>query len=94
MSSINQDEFQAMCEEVRRQAPELLKGVTDPSRRTEVLLNALLQHVCQHLHLEIQSQMSDLNDRDGFALLQTLEEHMKPEFFYSNIIDQCLLGVV
>jgi hypothetical protein len=32
-----------------------------------------------------------MGDSNGFALLQTLEEHMQPEFFYSNILDQYLL---
>jgi hypothetical protein len=46
------------------------------------------------LHLDAQAQMASLEDRDGFALLQTLEEHMQPEFFYSNIIDHELLSAL
>jgi hypothetical protein len=32
-----------------------------------------------------------LGDDDGFALFQTLEEHMQPEFSYSAILDRELL---
>ncbi len=83
-----------MCQEVCGRAPALLRGLTDPSQRTQVLLRALLERVCQHLELDFQAQMADFDDQDGFALLQTLEEHMRPEFFYSNIIDQSLLSAV
>jgi hypothetical protein len=31
-----------------------------------------------------------LGDGDGFALAQTLEEHMEPEFLYSPVIDEVL----
>ena len=94
MRTINEQQFERMCEEVRAQAPALLQGRTDTSERTQVLLGALFERVCQHVGLDVQTQMIDLRDRDGFALLQTLEEHMRPEFFYSNIIDQTLLIAV
>jgi len=94
MRTINEREFEAMCREVHRQASALTEGITDPSQRTQKLLRVLFDRVCQHLQLDCQAQMAELEDHDGFALLQTLEEHMQPEFFYSNILDQCLLTAV
>ncbi|MCU1293570.1 MAG: hypothetical protein JWP08_2420 [Bryobacterales bacterium] len=94
MSTINEQEFRTLCEEVRENAPVILQGLTDPDRKTGALLIAVFQRVCEHLHLDAQAQMASLEDRDGFALLQTLEEHMQPEFFYSNIIDHELLSAL
>ena len=94
MKTINEQEFRALCEQVRQEAPALLQGVTDPSLRTRVLLRRLLERLCQQLDLDVEAQMQALEDRSGFALLQTLEEHMQPEFFYSAILDRCLLSAV
>ncbi|MGI4830611.1 MAG: hypothetical protein ACRYFU_20805 [Janthinobacterium lividum] len=92
MKTIDQQQFRALCEEVCRKAPELLQGAANPAERTHRLLRALFVRVCEHLNLSMEDQMEELDDRDGFALLQTLEEHMSPEFSYSAILDQSLLG--
>lgn len=92
MKTINQHEFQTFCDEVHRKAPELSRGAANPGERTHRLLRALFVRVCEHLDLSIEDQMEELHDRDGFALLQTLEEHMEPEFSYSTILDQSLLA--
>jgi hypothetical protein len=91
MKTINQQEFQALCEEVHRNAPELLKGAANPAERTHRLLRGLFVRVCEQLDLSMEDQMEQLGDRDGFALLQTLEEHMQPEFSYGAILDRSLL---
>ena len=83
-----------MCAEVRENAPVILQGLTEPDRKTEALLIAVFQKLCEHLNLDAQAQMASLEDQDGFVLLQTLEEHMQPEFFYTNIIDQELLSAI
>jgi hypothetical protein len=41
--------------------------------------------------LDFEAQQAELKDADGFALFQTLEEHMEPEVFYSGILNRFLL---
>ena len=92
MRTINEQEFRRYCEEVRREAPAILDGAVDTAERTRRLLAALLTRVCVHLGLDLEKQTAELNDRDGFALLQTVEEHMEPEFSYGAILDRSLLS--
>ena len=94
MRTINEHEFQQLCDEIRLESPAILNGAVGPGERTSRLLCALLVRVCQHLGLNLDTQMAELHDRDGFALLQTLEEHMQPEFSYSTILDRHLLTEV
>jgi hypothetical protein len=91
MRTINEQEFTSLCIGVHRDASKILNDTTDPSQRTAKLLFALFERLCERLQMDCQKQMAELQDTDGFALLQTLEEHMKPEFFYSHILDQYLL---
>jgi hypothetical protein len=92
MRTINEEEFKRFCEEIRREAPAILDGATGSGERTRRLLSALLARVCLHLGLDLEKQTAELQDRDGFALLQTLEEHMQPEFSYAAILDRSLLS--
>ncbi len=92
MKTIDQKTFEQLCREVRHEQTDAAQNSADPAERTHLLLFALLQRLCQYLQLNIEKQMADLNDKDGFALLQTLEEHMEPEFLYSSSIDRYLLA--
>ena len=92
MTTINEEEFRRLCEEVRRESPAILDGAVDTAERTRRLLAALLARVCLHLGIDLEKQTAELNDRDGFALLQTIEEHMQPEFSYGPILDRSLLS--
>ncbi|MBD0371798.1 MAG: hypothetical protein ICV60_13235 [Pyrinomonadaceae bacterium] len=65
-------------------------GPLNESESTALLFRALFVRVCHHLELDPEVQASELGDDDGFALAQTLEEHMEPEFLYPPIIDDCL----
>lgn len=92
MRTIDEQEFRRLCEQVREQeAPAILERVNEASERTDLLMQALLRRLCAYLEIDLEAQEAALEDQGGFALLQTLEEHMEPEFFYSAIIDHCLL---
>lgn len=100
VKTINEQEFHRLCEEVAAgETPAVLQGTsvgaegTGPlteSESTSRLLKALFIRLCQHLGLDPEMQASELGDGDGFALAQTLEEHMEPEFLYSPVIDAVL----
>lgn len=93
MRTINEQEFRRLCEQVREQeAPAILERVSEAAERTEILMQALLRRLCTYLEIDLEAQEAALEDQGAFALLQTLEEHMEPEFFYSVIIDHCLLS--
>ncbi len=94
MKPINEHEFERMCEEVRCEAPALLHETSNESERTELLLRKTFEKVCGHLGLDFETQAAALKEGYGFALLQTLEEHMDPEFSYSTILDRALLTAV
>ncbi|MCA1567968.1 MAG: hypothetical protein LC803_20450 [Acidobacteria bacterium] len=96
--TISEQEFKRLCEEVAAQASAILPGTPEGTggagplnepESTCLLFKALLARVCRHLELDPEVQMAELGDDDGFAVAQTLEEHMEPEFFYSRIIDNC-----
>ncbi|MCA1577128.1 MAG: hypothetical protein LC794_07170 [Acidobacteria bacterium] len=99
--TINEQEFKTLCEEVAARASAILPSMPDggggagplnESESTGLLLRALFLCVCRHLELDPKAQASELGDDNGFALAQTLEEHMHPEFLYSRIIDECFNG--
>lgn len=92
METIDEQEFRRICEDIRTQeVPTIFQAVADSAERTQLILRAVFRRVCSHLKLDFEAQQVALKDNDGFALFQTLEEHMKPEFFYSGILDQVLL---
>ena len=90
-NTIDEHQFRLLCREVRREAPTILQHITEPSRRTASLLKALFERVCTHLKIDRDTQAAELGDDDGFALFQTLDKHMQPEFSYSAILDRELL---
>lgn len=80
-----------MCDEVSAVAPSLMGDAVNDGEKTERLMHALLERVCKHLGLQAVEQQRALGGEPGFQLLQTLEEHMQPEFSYSGTIDEHLL---
>ena len=94
MKTIDEHEFERICKEVHEEAPRLLQRSNNDSERTELLLKAVFEKVCQHLDMDSERQADTLKEDYAFALLQTLEERMKPEFLYSSILDRELLTAV
>ncbi len=94
MKTIDEHQFGRLCKEVRDEAPALLRKASNESERTELLLAAVFKKVCQYLDLDFERQAAALKEDYAFALLQTLEEHMDPEFLYSTILDRDLLTAV
>jgi hypothetical protein len=99
MKTINEQEFRGLCEDVSAEAPAILRGTTagqgglgplNEQESTGLLFRALFVRLCRHLRLDPEVQASELGDDNGFGLMQTLEEHMEPEFRYSRIIDETL----
>ncbi len=80
-----------MCDEVAEQVTTSLADVSDAGERTEQAMQALFERVCRHLGLDPDRFGATLGPSAGFRLMQTLEEHMEPDFPYSGIIDERLL---
>ncbi|HYZ85252.1 MAG TPA: hypothetical protein VE621_12650 [Bryobacteraceae bacterium] len=91
MTTINQEQFEALCDEVWEHAPEILHNVKDETEATERLLRAVFVRVCEHLGLSPEEEERALDENAAFRLMQTLEEHMQPEFSYSSILDDRIL---
>jgi len=89
--TIDEHEFGRICKEVHAEAPRLLQRSNDDSERTELLLKTVFEKVCRHLDINFERQADALKEDYAFALLQTLEERMEPEFLYSTILDRELL---
>jgi hypothetical protein len=89
--TIDEHQFRKLCREVRADAPMVLRGVSEPSRKTQYLLRVLFERVCRYLEIDARAQSAELGDDNGFALFQTLEEHMDPEFSYNAVLDSELL---
>ena len=91
MRSVTKQELEMLCDEVFKDAPALLAGVTDDGERSDRLLCSLYDKICKHLHLDPQEQASGLGNSAGFLLMQTLEEHMASDFQYTTVLDERLL---
>jgi hypothetical protein len=92
MNTIDEHQFRRFCVRVRQDAPAV-RNVENPSERTSYLLQTLFEMVCQYLEIDAATQAIQLGDHDGYALFQTLEEHMSPEFSYTAVLDEELLFV-
>jgi hypothetical protein len=90
MGTIDREQFRELCDAVSREIPSLVSGMTEDSQRTERVLQVLFERVCEHLELDPIRQ-GDSHPSAGFRLMQVLEDHMGPEFTYSNVIDEHLL---
>lgn len=80
-----------MCDEVSRDVSPSLTGVNDNGEKTTRALQALFERVCAHLDLDPAQQSASLENDVGFRLVQTVEEHMQPEFVYTAVLDEHLL---
>jgi Glu-tRNA(Gln) amidotransferase subunit E-like FAD-binding protein len=69
MHGITQQELEVLCNEVCREAPTLLAGVTDEGQRSERVLRALHDKVCKHLNLDPEEQAKGLGNSPGFLLM-------------------------
>jgi len=76
---------------VRQNDSAVVRNIEDPSERTSCLLKMLFEMVCRYLGIDAEMQAVQLGDHDGYALFQTLEEHMNPEFSYTAVLDAELL---
>jgi len=54
-------------------------------------MQAPFERLCRYLGLDPEQQAKGLEPSGGYQLLQTLEEHLQPEFAYTDIIDRHLL---
>lgn len=82
-----------LCDRVSAAAPSILEDTpTSESESTERLFTAVFKELCEYLHLQPAQQRRALDGPVGFLVLQTLEEHMEPEFSYTGIIDAHLLN--
>jgi hypothetical protein len=94
MRTIDRPTFERLCQELSRNTTVLWDGTRNAAQQTEQLMCALFHAVCAHLGLDPVAQAAELRDDYGFALLQTLEEHMEPEFSYSDLLDRYLLSKI
>ncbi|MBV9225632.1 MAG: hypothetical protein JOY85_16495 [Acidobacteriaceae bacterium] len=94
MKTIDQPTFERLCQDLSRNTTVLREGKLNAAQQTEQLMRALFHTVCEYLGLDPVAQAAELRDGDGFALLQTLEEHMEPEFLYSDLLDRYLLSKI
>jgi hypothetical protein len=91
MQTVTKENLEALCREVLRDAPALLQGINDDGERNETLLRSLYEKVCKKLGLDPAEQARGLGNSAGFLLMQTLEEHMQPDFLYTDVLDRQLL---
>ncbi|MBV8707328.1 MAG: hypothetical protein JOZ45_07760 [Acidobacteriaceae bacterium] len=94
MRTIDRPTFERLCQELSRNTTVLRDGTLNAAQQTEQLMCVLFHTVCEHLGLDSAAQAAELQNGCGFALLQTLEEHMEPEFFYSDLLDRYLLSKI
>jgi hypothetical protein len=90
--TIDRPTFECLCQELSRKTTVLLDEELNAAQQTEQLMRSLFHTVCEHLALDPVAQAAELPAGYGFALLQTLEEHMEPEFSYSDLLDRYLLS--
>ncbi len=73
MKAITESEFEQLCIEVTAEARELL-------------LAELFRRVCLHVGLDPDVQRADCAGNYAFAVAQTLEGHMWPDFHHSEVL--------
>jgi len=94
--SINEQEFQQLCEGVERDSTAILRdrgGLTGDL----ALQRELFTRLCHRLEINTESsQVTDLLGSEpgySFAIMQTLEENMHPDFIYIDTLGTFLLRV-
>lgn len=86
---INEREFRLLCDGVERDATDILRGRGDVTPDT-ALQRELFERLCDALEIDAESgQAADLLDGGSgysFAIMQTVEEKMRPDFLYIEIL--------
>jgi hypothetical protein len=87
--SISEQEFRVLCDGVEHDAQAILhdhRGVTGEA----ALQRELFTRLCHMLEIDAESaQATDLLDEENgysFAIMQTVEEKMRPDFLYIEIL--------
>jgi hypothetical protein len=93
---INEQEFRLLCDGVERDAAAILRGHGDVTSDT-ALQRELFGRLCGLLEIDAESRQATdlLDDENGysFAIMQTVEEKMRPEFLYIEILGPFLRRV-
>jgi len=93
---ISEQEFRLLCDGVERNAASILRERGDVAPDT-ALQRELFERLCGMLEIDAEShQATDLLDGGGgysFAIMQTVEERMRPEFLYIEILGPFLRRV-
>ncbi|HEV7860015.1 MAG TPA: hypothetical protein VGO91_15460 [Pyrinomonadaceae bacterium] len=86
---ISEQEFRLLCDDVERDATAILRDRRDVPVET-ALQRELFERLCDMLEIDTASvQATDLLDTENgysFAIMQTIEEKMRPEFLYIEIL--------
>jgi hypothetical protein len=86
---ISEQEFRLLCEDVERDATAILRDHRDVTAET-ALQRELFERLCDMLEIDTESaQATDLLDKENgysFAIMQTIEEKMRPDFLYIEIL--------
>jgi hypothetical protein len=93
---INEQEFRLLCDGVECDAAAILRERGDVTPDT-ALQRELFARLCDLLEIDAASrQATDLLDGEtgySFAIMQTVEEKMRPEFLYIEILGPFLRRV-
>jgi hypothetical protein len=94
--SISEREFRVLCDDVERDAAAILRDHRDVTGET-ALQRELFTRLCDVLEIDAESaQATDLLDKENgysFAIMQTIEEKMRPDFPYIEILGPFLRRV-
>lgn len=94
--SISEQEFRLLCDDVERDAENILSDHRDVTGET-ALQRELFMRLCDMLEIDVESaQATDLLDSEtgySFAIMQTIEEKMRPDFPYIEILGPFLRRV-
>jgi hypothetical protein len=86
---ISEQEFRLLCDDVERNARVILREHRDVTGET-ALQRELFERLCDMLEIDTGSaQATDLLDKEtgySFAIMQTVEEKMRPDFLYIEIL--------
>lgn len=94
--SINEHEFRRLCEGVESDAEVVLRNRGDVTGDF-AMQRELFTRLCRRLEIDIESsQAADLLEGEtgySFAIMQTLEENMRPAFLYIETLGPFLKRV-
>lgn len=81
--TINEREFKKLCKD----AHATIENITEQTRRYAALVEAVFPRFCAFLGLDPARQRSELQGDYGFLVHQTAEEHMRPAFDCSAVLN-------